>query len=156
MCNKTQKPRKNRLKTWLHKNQNSEANWLNMYSFVKKVYLYPKYIKNAFKSVKKKNQAIQEEIRQRLWIGGSLKRKSKWLWKQENMITLSWKANAHKNYFQIHFFTYLINKHRKIRSIKNTGLPWWRSGWESACQCRGHRFEPWSGKIPHATEQLGP
>ena len=37
-----------------------------------------------------------------------------------------------------------------------TGLPWWRSGWESACQCRGHGFEPWSGKIPHATEQLGP
>ena len=36
------------------------------------------------------------------------------------------------------------------------GLPWWRSGWESACQCRGHRFEPWSGKIPHAEEQLGP
>ena len=36
------------------------------------------------------------------------------------------------------------------------GLPWWRSGWESACQCRGHRFEPWSGKIPHAAEQLGP
>ena len=22
------------------------------------------------------------------------------------------------------------------------------------CQCRGHGFEPWSGKIPHATEQL--
>ena len=36
------------------------------------------------------------------------------------------------------------------------GLPWCRSGWESACQCRGHGFEPWSGKIPHATEQLGP
>ena len=36
------------------------------------------------------------------------------------------------------------------------GLPWWRSGWESACQCRGHRFEPWSVKIPHAAEQLGP
>ena len=36
------------------------------------------------------------------------------------------------------------------------GLPWWRSGWESACQCRGHGFEPWSGKIPHAMEQLGP
>ena len=35
------------------------------------------------------------------------------------------------------------------------GLPWWRSGWESACQCRGHGFEPWSGKIPHAAEQLG-
>ena len=37
-----------------------------------------------------------------------------------------------------------------------TGLPWWRSGWESACQCRGHGFEPWSGKIPHAAERLGP
>ena len=36
------------------------------------------------------------------------------------------------------------------------GLPWWRSGWESACQCREHGFEPWSGKIPHAAEQLGP
>ena len=42
-------------------------------------------------------------------------------------------------------------------SSKNlqTGLPWWRSGWESACQCRGQGFEPWSGKIPHAAEQLG-
>ena len=37
-----------------------------------------------------------------------------------------------------------------------SGLPWWRSGWESACQCRGHGFKPWSGKIPHAAEQLGP
>ena len=36
------------------------------------------------------------------------------------------------------------------------GLPWWHSGWESAYQCRGHGFEPWSGKIPHAVEQLGP
>ena len=38
----------------------------------------------------------------------------------------------------------------------NFGLPWWHSGWESACQCRGHGFEPWSGKIPHAAEQLRP
>ena len=37
-----------------------------------------------------------------------------------------------------------------------SGLPWWRSGWESACQCRGHGFEPWSGKIPHTAEQLSP
>ena len=36
------------------------------------------------------------------------------------------------------------------------GLPWWRSGWESACQYRGHGFDPWSGRIPHAAEQLGP
>ena len=35
-------------------------------------------------------------------------------------------------------------------------LPWWRSGLEFACQCRGHRLESWSGKIPHAREQLSP
>ena len=28
--------------------------------------------------------------------------------------------------------------------------------WLSACQCRGHRFEPWSGKIPHAVKQVSP
>ena len=38
----------------------------------------------------------------------------------------------------------------------NKGLPWWSSGWESACQWRGHRFDPWSGKIPYATGQLSP
>ena len=27
-------------------------------------------------------------------------------------------------------------------------LPWWLSGKECSCQCRGHRFEPWPGKIP--------
>ena len=36
------------------------------------------------------------------------------------------------------------------------GLPWWPSGWESTCPCRGHRFVPWSGKIPYAVEQLSP
>ena len=44
---------------------------------------------------------------------------------------------------------------RIVFSTCGAGLPWWRSGWESACQCRGHGFEPWSGKIPHAAEQLG-
>ena len=33
------------------------------------------------------------------------------------------------------------------------GLPWWLSGKESACQCRRHGFDPWSGKVPHAAEQ---
>ena len=36
------------------------------------------------------------------------------------------------------------------------GLPWWFSGEESTCQCKGHVFDPWSGKIPHAVEQLSP
>ena len=35
-------------------------------------------------------------------------------------------------------------------------LPWWLSGKESAYQCRRHRFDPRSGKIPHAKEQLSP
>ena len=30
------------------------------------------------------------------------------------------------------------------------GLPWWSSNKESTCQCRGHGFDSWSGKIPHA------
>ena len=47
-------------------------------------------------------------------------------------------------------------KHIHYVKIHEFGLPWWRSGWESACQCRAHGFEPWSGKIPHAAEQLGP
>ena len=34
------------------------------------------------------------------------------------------------------------------------GLPWWSSGWESACQSRGHGFDTWYGKIPHAPGQL--
>ena len=45
------------------------------------------------------------------------------------------------------------------KNVKNnsfSGLPWWRRGWESACQCRGRGFEPWSGKIPHAAGQLDP
>ena len=37
-----------------------------------------------------------------------------------------------------------------------SGLPWWFSGKESACQCRRHRFNPWSEKIPHAMEQFSP
>ena len=30
-------------------------------------------------------------------------------------------------------------------------LPWWSSDEGFACQCRGHRFDPWSRKIPRAT-----
>ena len=49
-------------------------------------------------------------------------------------------------------------KRERSQANKNRccGLPWWHSGWESACQCRAHGFEPWSGKIPHAAEQLRP
>ena len=48
-----------------------------------------------------------------------------------------------------------IYPHKSIIQKDTCGLPWWRSGWESACQCRGCGFAPWSGRIPHAVEQLG-
>lgn len=35
------------------------------------------------------------------------------------------------------------------------GPPWWCSGWESICQCRGRRFSPCSRRIPQASGQLG-
>lgn len=35
-------------------------------------------------------------------------------------------------------------------------LAWWYSWWESTWQIRGHRFGPWSRKIPRAMEQLSP
>ena len=34
------------------------------------------------------------------------------------------------------------------------GLPSWSSGKECTCQCREHRFDPWSRKIPRAMERL--
>ncbi|KAG5201875.1 hypothetical protein JEQ12_004638 [Ovis aries] len=37
-----------------------------------------------------------------------------------------------------------------------SGLPWWLSGKESACQCRRHEFDPQSEKIPHGMGQLSP
>ena len=40
-----------------------------------------------------------------------------------------------------------------FKNMTNAG-PWWLNGKESACQCRGHSFSPWSGKIPHAKGQL--
>ena len=67
----------------------------------------------------------------------------------------------HKNYWMYHLCWILWNREKITHTnyaLKHTrwGLPWWRSGWESACQCRGHGFKPWSRKIPHAVEQLGP
>ena len=41
----------------------------------------------------------------------------------------------------------------ELHSRLSIGFPWWLSGKESACQCREHEFDPWSGKIPHAMEQ---
>ena len=47
-------------------------------------------------------------------------------------------------------------RRKKEKERKQRGLPWWLSGEESACQCRRHRFNPWSGRIPYTEEQLSP
>ena len=40
--------------------------------------------------------------------------------------------------------------------LNGDGLPQWSSGWASTCQCKGHKFNPWSRRIPHATGHLSP
>ena len=54
--------------------------------------------------------------------------------------------------------TYTSHRHTMLPDINNwnLGLLWWVSGKESACQCRGNRFNPQSGKIPQTTWQLSP
>ena len=47
------------------------------------------------------------------------------------------------------FLLYSFN----FRKVK-VGLPWRLSDKESAGQCRRHGFHPWTGRIPHAAEQL--
>ena len=47
-------------------------------------------------------------------------------------------------------YTQVLLKKKKFFS----GLSRWYSGQESVWQHRGHRFDPWSGNIPHAEEQL--
>ena len=49
----------------------------------------------------------------------------------------------------------ILNKILANQIQQCIGLLWWFSGKESVCQCRGHRFNPCSRKIPpHATGQL--
>ena len=38
----------------------------------------------------------------------------------------------------------------------DVGCPWWSRGYESAWQGRERGVDPWSGRIPHAAEQLSP
>ena len=41
-----------------------------------------------------------------------------------------------------------------IYKLTRRGLPWRLSGKESTFQCRRHKFDSWSRKIPRASEQL--
>ena len=48
-----------------------------------------------------------------------------------------------------------VNSTSTVVTIKNVeGLPWWLNGKESTCQCKRNGFDPSSGKIPYASEQL--
>ena len=46
-------------------------------------------------------------------------------------------------------FNYKLNVFKGYR----TEVPRWSSGWETTCQCRGHGFNPWSGRIQQAMRQ---
>jgi len=50
----------------------------------------------------------------------------------------------------------ILQQQKNKLKKKSVRLPWWLSGKESACHCRRHRFDPLSGKIPHAMGQLSP
>ena len=52
----------------------------------------------------------------------------------------------------LNYFTIKLIFKKKER--KKEGLSWWLSGKEFPCQCRRHGFDSWSGRIPHASEQL--
>ena len=56
-------------------------------------------------------------------------------------------------YFEVSRHPYKDTHYLQILKKTNKGLPWWLSGKESTCQCRRH-FNPWSRKIPRATQQL--
>ena len=46
----------------------------------------------------------------------------------------------------------------KSSSLKQcvSRLPQWSTGKNSPAKAKGHRFDPWSRKIPHAMKKLGP
>ena len=45
-----------------------------------------------------------------------------------------------------------ITEHKKRKKGTSLVVQWIRI----TCKCRGHRFNPWSGKTAHASEQLSP
>lgn len=52
-------------------------------------------------------------------------------------------------YLKLHF-----NSCQGYARVLWVGLPWWSGGQESASQCREHGFDPYSGEIPRASEEL--
>ena len=50
----------------------------------------------------------------------------------------------------------IIRNVHKDSTLGSSGASWWLNEKESTCQYRRHKVSPWSGKTPHAKEQLSP
>ena len=50
---------------------------------------------------------------------------------------------------------HLISPAQQSHKKATSGFPGWLNGEESTHQCRRQGFDPWSGRIPQAAEQLG-
>ena len=66
---------------------------------------------------------------------------------------------THRCVYQVRIYLWLATGGNKAKPVfksvcllKSAGLPWWLSGERIACQCRRHGFDPWSGRIPQASE----
>ena len=102
-----------------------------------------------------------------------LEQRERWLWldgflvslraSERSLLNMSVHCVIHREILASHkmspelnnFLQDVVNIINHIR-VYALGLPWWLSGKESACQCRRHRFDPLSGRIPQATEWLSP
>ena len=65
--------------------------------------------------------------------------------------------NSILSFLKLHILYKLLKQsllHHQLYKILRMWLCWWLSGKKSACQCRRHRFDPWSRKNPHIEEQL--
>ena len=59
--------------------------------------------------------------------------------------------------FRVFFQSFLFSRSFQSTTERASwGLSWWLSGKESTCSCSRQGFDPWSGKIPHASEPLSP
>ena len=79
------------------------------------------------------------------------------IWKSECMRIAETKRKTmgeRKQDLSRQIFKTQILKQKELRQF--AGPPRCLSGKESVCQCKRIEFDPWSGKIPHAMEQLSP
>ena len=76
--------------------------------------------------------------------------------KQEINLLLIFRTVTVRAYLLFAPFLLRLWEQGKYHEEINAGLFWWLSGKESTSHCRRHRFDPWSGKIPHAVEQISP